>query len=36
VYEAIEESQRQHMAKLLGLPQDPVPPLRIKWCHLSP
>jgi hypothetical protein len=25
---------RQHVAKLLGLPQDEVPPLRIKWCHL--
>jgi len=23
------------VAKLLGLPQDEVPPLRIKWCHLS-
>ena len=28
-------TQRQHVAKLLGLPQDEVPPLRIKWCHLS-
>jgi hypothetical protein len=27
--------QRQLVAKLLGLPQDEVPPLRIKWCHLS-
>jgi cytochrome c1 len=27
--------QRQHVATLLGLPQDEVPPLRIKWCHLS-
>jgi hypothetical protein len=27
--------QRQHVAKLLGLPQDKVPPLRLKWCHLS-
>src|SRR5215471_15299969 len=27
-------AQRQHVAKLLGLPQDEVPPLRIKWCHL--
>jgi hypothetical protein len=26
---------RQHVAKLLGLPQDEVPPLHIKWCHLS-
>jgi len=26
---------RQHVAKLLGLPQDEVPPLRIKWGHLS-
>ncbi len=27
--------QRQHVAKLLGLSQDEVPPLHIKWCHLS-
>jgi hypothetical protein len=27
--------QRQHVASLLGLPQDEVPPLRLKWCHLS-
>ena len=27
--------QRQHVAKLLGLSQDEIPPLRIKWCHLS-
>ena len=27
--------QRQHVAKLLGLPQDEVPALHIKWCHLS-
>jgi hypothetical protein len=37
--ETIAESQaspapRQHVANLLGLPQDEVPPLRIKWCHL--
>jgi len=25
---------RQHVANLLGLPQDEVPPLRLKWCHL--
>lgn len=25
---------RQHVAKLLGLPQDDVPPLGMKWCHL--
>ena len=25
---------RQHVAKLLGLPQGEVPPLRITWCHL--
>lgn len=25
---------RQHVAELLGLCQDEVPPLRIKWCHL--
>jgi hypothetical protein len=38
--ESVPESQassapRQHVAKLLGLSQDEVPPLRIKWCHLS-
>jgi hypothetical protein len=27
--------QRQHVAKLLGLPQGEVPPSRITWCHLS-
>ncbi len=27
--------QRQHVATLLGLSQDEVPPLPIKWCHLS-
>jgi hypothetical protein len=27
--------QRQHVANLLGLPQDEVAPLRLKWCHLS-
>jgi hypothetical protein len=27
--------QRQHIARLLGLAQDEVPPLRIKECHLS-
>ncbi len=27
--------QRQHVATLLGLSQDEVPPLHIKWCHLS-
>jgi hypothetical protein len=27
-------AQRQHVATLLGLPQDEVPPLHIKWCHL--
>jgi hypothetical protein len=26
--------QRQHVATLLGLPQDQVPPLRLKGCHL--
>jgi len=25
----------QHVAKLLGLPPDEVPPLRLKWCHLN-
>ncbi|MDH3600459.1 MAG: hypothetical protein OEU26_12560, partial [Candidatus Tectomicrobia bacterium] len=29
------EPQRQHVAQLLGLSQDEVPPLHIKWCHLS-
>ena len=38
--ETVAESQaspapRQHVAKLLGLARDEVPPLRIKWCHLS-
>jgi hypothetical protein len=28
-------AQRQHVAKLLGLSPDEVPPLHIKWCHLS-
>jgi hypothetical protein len=28
-------AQCQHVATLLGLPQDEVPPLHIKWCHLS-
>jgi hypothetical protein len=28
-------AQRQHVATLLGLSQEAVPPLRIKWCHLS-
>jgi hypothetical protein len=28
-------THRQHVADLLGLPQDEVAPLRIKWCHLS-
>jgi hypothetical protein len=28
-------AQRHHVASLLGLPQDEVPSLRIKWCHLS-
>ena len=37
--ETVAESQaspahRQHVANLLGLPQDEVPPLRLKWCHL--
>jgi hypothetical protein len=27
-------TSRQHVADLLGLPQDEVPPVRIKWCHL--
>jgi hypothetical protein len=38
--ETVAESQaspahRQHVAHLLGLPQDEVPPLRLNWCHLS-
>jgi hypothetical protein len=28
-------AHRQHVANLLGLAQDEVPPLRLKWCHLS-
>ena len=28
-------ASRQHVAKLLGLAPDEVPPLRLKWCHLS-
>jgi len=28
-------AQRQHVATLLGLAHDEVPPLRIQWCHLS-
>jgi len=37
--ETVPESQascapREHVAKLLSLPHDEVPPLRIKWCHL--
>jgi len=31
----LSAAPRQHVAKLLGLAQDEVPPLRIKWCHLS-
>jgi hypothetical protein len=31
----VSTAQRQHVATLLGLPQDEVPPLHIKWCHLS-
>lgn len=30
------EPQRQHVAKLLGLNQDDVLPLHLKWCDLSP
>jgi len=33
---AASRSDRQHVATLLGLSQEDVPPLRIKWCHLSP
>jgi hypothetical protein len=38
--ETIPENQactahRQHVANLLGLAQDTVPPLRLTWCHLS-
>jgi hypothetical protein len=29
-------SDRQQVATLLGLPEDEVSPLRLKWCHLSP
>jgi hypothetical protein len=28
-------AQRQHVAKLLGLNPDEVPPLHLKWCHLN-
>lgn len=28
-------SHRQHVAALLGVPEVEVPPLRLKWCHLS-
>jgi len=31
----VSTAQRQYVANLLGLPQDEVPFLRIKWCHLS-
>jgi hypothetical protein len=31
----VSTAQQQHVATLLGLPQDEVPPLRIKGCHLS-
>jgi hypothetical protein len=31
----VSAPQRQYVAKLLGLNQDEVPPLRLKWCHLS-
>lgn len=27
-------SDRQQVAALLGLPEDEVPPVRLKWCHL--
>jgi hypothetical protein len=38
--ESVAENQassasRQHVAELLGLCQDDVPALRMKWCHLS-
>ena len=29
-------SQRQHVAQLLGRPEQDVPPFEIKWCRLSP
>jgi hypothetical protein len=29
-------SDHQQVATLLGLPEDEVSPLRLKWCHLSP
>jgi hypothetical protein len=28
-------SDRQQVATLLGLPEDQVPPVRLKWCHLN-
>jgi hypothetical protein len=33
--EKASEPPRHHVATLLGLPQDEMPPLRIKGCHLS-
>ena len=38
--ESVAENQascasRQYVAELLGLSQDDVPPVRMKWCHLS-
>ena len=36
IEDKVSEPQRQHVAKLLGLRPDAVPPLRLKWCHLSP
>lgn len=32
---SVSGSDRQQVAGLLDLPEDDVPPLHIKWCHLS-
>jgi hypothetical protein len=32
---ATANADRQQVAALLGLPEDAVPPLRLKWCHLN-
>jgi hypothetical protein len=32
---AVSSSDRQQVATLLGLPEDEVPPVRLKWCHVS-
>jgi hypothetical protein len=32
---SVFRSDRQQVAELLDLPEDDIPPLHIKWCHLS-